>query len=87
MREVRTSKNFKPCPFCGKEVRLFDYTANLYGFDGYEIVCECGCRLRSKSPREHYFVGNKYCTPMTERAKEREIRYVLELWDVAKRGE
>lgn len=85
MHEVKLNYALKHCPFCGENVKIYDHTDALYGFDGYEIMCSCGCHLKSSSPREHYFEGNKYCTPITEKAKDRELMKLLLLWEKAKR--
>jgi hypothetical protein len=60
----------KPCPFCGGKVEIKDFTANIYGFNDYEIRCECGLRFRSISTCEHYWVGKTYHTPQTEKQKK-----------------
>jgi hypothetical protein len=60
----------KPCPFCGGEVEVKDFTSNKYGFQDYEIRCKCGMRFRYGSTCEHYWVGKTYHTPQTERAKK-----------------
>ena len=39
----------KPCPFCGGEVELFDYTDRMYGFWDYKIACK-KCRAYMDSP-------------------------------------
>lgn len=71
----------KPCPFCGGTAELKDYTDKIYGFDDYEIRCQCGCTVRSQSTREHYFDGNRYCTPRTEEAKSRALKGLIKLWN------
>lgn len=73
----------KPCPFCGKgEVKLVDHTEAMYGFGGYELRCiHCNCLMLSSSPHEHYWEKGKYCTPKTERAKEKALKELLEMWN------
>lgn len=39
----------KPCPFCGSEVELVDYTDRIYGFWDYKIKCK-KCRAYMDSP-------------------------------------
>ena len=39
----------KPCPFCGGEVELLDYTDKRYGFWDYKIKCK-NCRAYMDSP-------------------------------------
>lgn len=39
----------KPCPFCGGEVELLDYTDRIYGFLDYKIKCK-KCRAYMDSP-------------------------------------
>jgi Lar family restriction alleviation protein len=39
----------KPCPFCGGEVELLDYTDRIYGFWDYKIKCK-KCRAYMDSP-------------------------------------
>lgn len=39
----------KPCPFCGGEVELLDYTDKWYGFWDYKIKCK-KCRAYMDSP-------------------------------------
>ena len=39
----------KPCPFCGGEVELLDYTDHMYGFWDYKIKCK-KCRAYMDSP-------------------------------------
>ena len=38
-----------PCPFCGGEVELLDYTDRVYGFWDYKIKCK-NCRAYMDSP-------------------------------------
>jgi hypothetical protein len=45
--------NLKPCPFCGKEVKIQggpeEWQPTFYdpdsGGDPYQIICECGCSV------------------------------------------
>lgn len=39
----------KPCPFCGGDVELLDYTDHMYGFWDYKIKCK-QCRAYMDSP-------------------------------------
>ena len=39
----------KPCPFCGSEVEIKDYTNAICGFWDYKIVCKM-CRAYMDSP-------------------------------------
>ncbi len=71
----------KPCPFCGGEVELKDCTSNFYGFNGYEIKCNCGCRLKSHLCSEMVFNGNKCSTPVTERGKSKALSDLVSLWN------
>ena len=45
MKEIE----LKPCPFCGGEVELLDYTDQMYGFWDYKIKCK-KCRTYMDSP-------------------------------------
>lgn len=45
----------KPCPFCGNEVRVEEYTIDtpitMFEF-GYQIVCKrCNCGSRQMTPK------------------------------------
>ena len=42
-------EELKPCPFCGGEVELLDFTDKLYGFWDYKITCK-NCRAYMDSP-------------------------------------
>lgn len=76
------NKELKPCPFCGSvDLELKDDTDKIYGFDGYTIRCKCGCLLRSGSVHEHYWEGNKYCTPITKRSKNKALKDLYERWN------
>ena len=76
------SEELKPCPFCGgNELRVEDLTSHVYGFDGYSIICKCGCRVQSESPREQYFKDGKYCTPMTTRSKNKALKGLYDRWN------
>ena len=46
---IKEKRQLKPCPICGSEVTIFDFTENSYGFDDYRIECGCGLLYRSKS--------------------------------------
>ena len=73
----------KPCPFCGgNDLKINDYTDRVYGFDGYEIRCKCGCRFASGSVHEHYWEGAIYCTPMTEKSKKTAYDKMIIDWNV-----
>lgn len=40
----------KPCPFCGGEVEIVDYTDRMYGFWDYKIKCKkCSAYMNSPS--------------------------------------
>lgn len=71
----------KPCPICGGEVTIKDCTSNIYGFQDYMIKCGCGLRFHSQSTCEHYWVGNTYHTPQTERAKKKAYDKMIEDWN------
>ena len=72
----------KPCPFCGgNDFTIRDNTNRVYGFDGYEIWCRCGCRFASGSVHEHYWQGKKYCTPITENSKKIAYDKMIEDWN------
>ena len=72
----------KPCPFCGRnDLLIKDYTDRPYGFDGYEIRCACGCRFASGSVHEHYWVGKRYFTPITEISKKIAYDKMIEDWN------
>ena len=72
----------KPCPFCkSNDLEIKDYTDRMYGFDGYEIRCKCGCRMASGSVHEHYWVGKRYCTPITEKSKKIAYDKMIEDWN------
>lgn len=75
------SEELKPCPFCGGEAELKDLTSNWYGFNGYEIKCDCGCRLKSHLCSEPRIEGNKYSTPITERGKSKALKDLIVLWN------
>lgn len=76
------SKNeLLPCPLCGGEVKIIDGTNNCYGFQDYKIQCDCGLRFYSQSTCEHYFVGNEYHTPQTERAKKIAYGKMIQDWN------
>lgn len=77
----------KPCPFCGGEAELKDLINNLYGFNGYEIKCGCGCVLKSHLCSEPRWEGNKYCTPVTERGKAKALNDLIVLWNRRKDNE
>lgn len=46
----------KPCPFCGGEVELLDYTGRVYGFWDYKIKCK-QCRAYMDSPSTAIVTG------------------------------
>ena len=71
----------KPCPFCGGQAELKDYTGNVYGFNGYEIKCKCGCGLKSHLCSEVICQGNKYSTPVTENGKAKALKDLINLWN------
>ena len=72
----------KPCPFCGgNDLTIKDNTNMVYGFDGYEIRCRCGCRFASGSVHDHYWQGKKYCTPITENSKKIAYDKMIEDWN------
>lgn len=71
----------KPCPFCGGKVELKDKTSNFYGFNGYEIKCNCGCVMKSDLCSEMIFEGNKCSTPVTERGKSKALSDLVALWN------
>lgn len=71
----------KPCPFCGGKVELKDKTSNFYGFNGYEIKCNCGCVMKSDICSEMIFEGNKCSTPVTERGKSKALSDLVALWN------
>lgn len=72
----------KPCPFCGGEAELKDLTRNIYGFNGYVIDCNCGCRLKSHLCSETLIEGNKYSTPITEHGKSKALKDLINLWNM-----
>ena len=75
------NSELKPCPFCGGKGELRDLTGNVYGFNGYEIKCACGCYLKSHLCSELQWVGNKYYTPVTERGKSKALEDLINLWN------
>jgi Lar family restriction alleviation protein len=75
------NSELKPCPFCGGKGELRDLTGNLYGFNGYEIKCACGCYLKSHLCSEPRWEGNKYYTPVTERGKAKALEDLIILWN------
>jgi Lar family restriction alleviation protein len=77
----RGNSELKPCPFCGGKGKLRDLTGNLYGFNGYEIKCACGCYLKSHLCGEPQWDGNKYYTPVTERGKAKALEDLIILWN------
>ena len=76
------SEELKPCPFCGcADIVRHDYTERVYGFDGYEIRCKCGCRFASGSVHEHYWKGKRYYTPKTDNSKKVAHDKMIEDWN------
>lgn len=78
-----TNCELKPCPFCGGEVELKDHTSNLYGFNGYEVRCKCGCGVKSHLCSEMRCQGNKISTPVTESGKAKALTDLVNLWNNA----
>lgn len=72
----------KPCPFCGHDARLKDYTDREYGFDDYRIECtNCSCKMTSPNTHEqHYWMG-KMSTPQTPRQMAWAKQKLIEAWN------
>ncbi len=71
------SEELKPCPFCGGEVELLDYTDRVYGFWDYKIKCK-KCRVYMDSPSTAVVkVGNQGIeqtrNEVTKRQAKREL--------------
>ena len=78
---MNNNTELKPCPFCGGKVELKDKTKNLYGFNGYEIKCNCGCMMKSDLCSEMICEGNKISTPVTERGKSKALKGLYDRWN------
>ena len=55
---VIATRKLRPCPFCGSDVEIKDYTNCEYGFWDYKVVCK-RCRAAMDSPSTAQMGGLK----------------------------
>lgn len=71
----------KPCPFCGGEVKVKDYTDKIYGFWDYKIVCSCGVNFHSPSTATVEFLSGKMVQTRNEETKKSAYIRMVEAWN------
>lgn len=71
-----------PCPFCGGEVELLDYTDKVYGFWDYRIKCK-NCRAYMNSPSTAYTIDipNGIKTVRNEETKAKAKKELVINWN------
>ena len=74
----------KPCPFCGGEVELVDYTDKVYGFWDYKIKCK-KCRAYMDSPSTALVKGfgedGVFRQERNEETKQKAKRELIIIWN------
>ena len=72
----------KPCPFCGGEVELVDYTDHMYGFWDYKIKCpNCRACMDSPSTAVVQLLPDKIKQTRNEETKRKAKRELIILWN------
>lgn len=74
--------NLKPCPFCGGEVELLEYTDRVYGFWDYKIKCK-KCRAYMDSPSTAYItpIENGIRQTRNDETKAKAKRELIVIWN------
>jgi Lar family restriction alleviation protein len=80
-RKERSMRELKPCPFCGGEAKIKDYTDRIYGFGDYQIVCSCGVRFNSPSTANIVFSSGKLIQTRNEETKKIAYERMIEAWN------
>lgn len=74
----------KPCPFCGGEVELLDFTDRVYGFWDYKIKCK-KCRAYMDSPSTALVKGfgddGVFRQERNEGTKQKAKRELIIVWN------
>lgn len=72
----------KPCPFCGGEVELLDYTDRIYGFWDYMIKCKiCRCHMKSPSTADVVFASDGLKQTRNDETKAKAKRELIINWN------
>ena len=72
----------KPCPFCGGEVELLDFTDRLYGFWDYKIKCKkCRAYMDSPSTAVCQMVSNGLKQTRNEETMHKAKRELIIVWN------
>lgn len=79
---VATTEKLKPCPFCGGEVELLDYTDRVYGFWDYKIKCPmCRAYMNSPSTSVVEFTDTGLHQTRNEETMSKAKRELIILWN------
>lgn len=73
----------KPCPFCGSEAEIQDYTDRIYGFWDYKIECK-RCRAYMNSPSTahvRYLDEGQLIQTRNEKTKRQALDDLLRNWN------
>lgn len=72
----------KPCPFCGGEVELLDYTDRMYGFWDYKIKCkQCRAYMDSPSTAIVQMQPDRLIQTRNEETKAKAKRELIIIWN------
>ena len=72
-----------PCPFCGCEVELIDYTNRVYGFWDYKIKCK-KCRAYMDSPSTAIvsgFTEGAFKQTRNEETNQKAMHELIIIWN------
>ena len=72
----------KPCPFCGGEVELLDFTDKIYGFWDYKINCKkCRAFMNSPSTAVVQHTTNGLHQTRNEETMQKAKRELIIMWN------
>lgn len=73
----------KPCPFCGEDAELQDYTEKVYGFWDYKIVCK-KCRAYMDSPstaKIRWLAEGRLLQERNDKTKAQALQDLIRNWN------
>lgn len=84
MKETEGKKvdfELQPCPFCGGQVVLEDFTERVYGFYGYKIKCKCGLSYNSPPTGYSEITKQGVHTIRNEQTKKKALYAMVTAWN------